>query len=558
MKRIVSVCLPHWPIERLRAAERRVHLTRATPPDARVAPFALVEASHRGVRLMSVNAAAVAEGLRAGDALADARAVLPTLAVADARPQADKAGLRQLARWLGRYGLARNAYGIAMDAGSGSGSRIRCYGLWVDIAGVAHLYGGERALVDDLSANLARFGLTARIGLADTLGAAHALAWYGSGRAIAPHGELAAALAPLPVAALRLDRARVQLLSRLGFKQIGALAAVPRLSLEKRFRSSQDGQRVLLRLDQALGLRAEPRRPLLEPPVLTVRQSFAAPLISAEALEHETAAVVATFCARLDAERLGVQAVRLTLYRSDGTACEVASAFSRAVRTPEHILRLLREKLGALDLGFGVDLLTVDAVRTSRIAGEQTSLSGEHMDGASVRTAALIDRLVNRLGSERITRLCLRASHIPERSCVRIAALCAPPDDPTRAALKGAVVTTSPAPALLLATPEPIAVLAEVSAGAPRRFTWRRLVHRVVRAEGPQRIAPEWWLELAPGSQTRPRDYYRLEDEAGARFWVFRAGDETHGDEAHNDDTHDDDTIVDRAPPAWFLHGLLA
>jgi protein ImuB len=522
------------------AAERRFQPTRSPLPEASTKPLVLVEGGQRGLRIMSVNAAAEAAGVRAGDALADARAVLPSLAVRDTRAQADKAALRKLAHWLGRYGIARNAYGVALE--TGSGQRIRCYGLWVDIAGVAHLYGGERVLLADLAARLARFGLTARLGLADTLGAAHALAWYGSGCSIAPAGDMTEVLAPLPVAALRLDRARVHLLSRLGFKQIGALTGVPRLSLEKRFRSSQDGQRVLLRLDQALGLRAEPRRPLIEPPVLTVRQSFAAPLISSDALEHETAALVGTFCTRLEAQNVGTQAVRLTLYRSDGTTCQVVAAFSRAVRSTDHIFRLLREKLSGVDLGFGVDLMTLDAVRTQQIACDQATLTAGGCVTHVGRNADLVDRLVNRLGSSRVTRLAARASHRPERRSVRVEALAAGPCDFAGSPARAVAVSAAP-PAFLLAVPEAITVLAEIPTGAPARFIWRRLAHRVVRAEGPQRIAPEWWLELVPGSRTRPRDYYRVEDDAGARFWVFRDGDYSSADDV---------------PPAWFVHGLVA
>lgn len=455
---------------------------------------------------------------------------------------ADREDLRRLAFWIGRYGIMRNAYGLVAE--SPSRHLLRCYGLWVDISGVGHLYGGEAALLADMTGRLEQLGLTARVGLADTLGAAHALAWHGRPSGIAEPGETLQSIAHLPVAALRLDRALVHLLQRLGFRDIGALARIARAALERRFRSPEESGRVLHRLDQALGNRAEPRRPLVEPAVLGVQQSFAEPLITAQTLETAIEALVAVFCAKLDAAGVGVQAARVVFYRCDGTAGEVAIALSRATRAQGHLLQLLGEKLGGLDLGFGVDLVSIDALRIEKTAFIQQSLTDGSARMKSARGAELVDRLVNRLGNGHLYRLQPQASHLPERSQRRSQVLAVSPEpDPSSNRPEGHVVSVR-RPALLLATPEPIAVIAEIPEGAPRRLIWRRVTYAITRAQGPERIEAEWWRQLWPHPGGRSRDYYTLEDAAGARFWVFREG--RYDDEA------------DENAPTWFVHGVFA
>ncbi len=528
MRRIVSVWLPRWPIERLIRAE-----PAAVPHEA---ALALVEAGSHGIRITAVNAKAEAEGVRVGQALADARAGLPALLSRAAEPRADRLALLRLARWCGRYGPNR----------SGDGTD----GLWIDVTGVAHLYGGEERLIADLCARLSRFGLTVRAGLADTLGAAHALARF-SAYAIAPAGETEPRLAALPVEALRLSPETVLLLQRLGLRRIGQLYHLPRAALQRRFRSSATAEAVLARLDQALGVRPEPRRPLGEPPALFVQRAFADPLVSPEGLQAETARLSEELCASLDARALGARRIALSLYRADGTVAQVRAGLSFPCRVPEHLMALLQEKLPQLDAGFGVDALVLAASHVEARSAEQAAL-GPRLGGEGAGDPArLIDRLTNRLGSGRVHRLEPRASHIPERAQARIPALCvarAAPKDADRkknAADKDvsyAPPAGPPRPPFLLASPEPIRVIAEVPEGPPARFTWRRVERRVARAQGPQRLAPEWWREIGsePGSKLgRTRDYYRLEDEGGAGYWVFREG------------------LYGRAePPSWFLHGL--
>lgn len=555
MRRIASVWLPMWPIERMRR-----HTPSAVPDDA---PLALVESGARGIRITAVNVTAARHGVAVGSALADARAALPGLLSRLAEPEQDRAALLRLARWCGRYGPACNTDGDD--------------GLWIDVTGVAHLFGGEETLLGDLVRRMARFRLTARVGLAGTLGTAHALARYGSPRraqaphAIAPPGAERDALAALPVEALRLDGETALLLKRLGLRRIGQLYALPRATLERRFSSEASSRSkanagarlaaaVLVRLDQALGTREEPRAALRDPPALSRRCSWSEPLISSEALENETAALASGLCSLLEEAGLAATRIRLTLYRADGTIAEIGAGLSRPSRDPVHMMRLLAEKLASVDAGFGIDVAALDALSVEPLDAGQARLGHDRSQSSEAGIAALVDRLANRLGSGCVTSLAPVESHIPERAERRMAAGGA---SSSRVRSKGGgegqkQAHAQPAllrPPFLLAEPEPITVMAEVPEGPPRRFTWRRMLHRIVKAEGPERIAPEWWRALEgvgtrradgerqkPSSQMRPRDYYAIEDESGARFWVFREG-------LYQSAAED-------GPPRWFLHGI--
>jgi len=519
MKRIVSVWLPLWPIERMARAQPSL------VPDE--APFALVETGMHGIRITAVNGHAAEHGVRIGQALADARAALPQLLTHPADRRRDRAALLLLARWCGRYGPNRNISGED--------------GLWIDVTGVAHLYGGETRLLHDLVQRLSRFGLTVRVGLADTLGAAHALARYAPSPAIAPAGSGKTHLSKLPVEALRLAPDTVLLLQRLGLKRIGDLYGLPRAALQRRFRSAKGVEAVLTRLDQALGLREEPCRPLVEPPALFVHRAWADPLISAGQLEAETQKLAKDLSVHLAARGLGARRLCLSLYRADGTVAEARAGLSSPSWNAKHMAALIGEKLTALDAGFGIDAMVFAAVQVERPPERQGTISARLSGGVRTEATELVDRLVNRLGSERVSRMAPRASHVPERAISRIPALAGMPE------LSWALPTGPQRPALLLDHPEPIRVLAEVPEGAPARFTWRRVEHRIVRAEGPQRIAPEWWDEIAV-KKSDTRDYYRIEDEGGAGYWVFREGlygrTETIGGEDEG--------------PRWFMHGLFA
>jgi protein ImuB len=506
-------------------------------------PLALVESGVHGLTITAVNDVAARAGIAPGTALSDVRAAHPTLVSRAAEPENDRIALLKLARWAGRYGLSRHIDGSD--------------GLWIDITGVAHLFGGEKNLLDDVTRRLSAFGVPAQAGLADTLGAAHGLARFGctprAAWALAAPHRTREAIGSLPVEALRLDVPRVLLLKRLGLRRIGQLYDIPRESLARRFRSSDMAAAVLQRLDQALGLAEELRRPMQTPPVLSVARAFAEPLISSDALEGIAGELAAELAAALAAKDLGARMIQLSFYRADGTAGTATATMSTPCREASHMLGLLKEKFANMDAGFGIDLLRLDALRV----GKRNALQNGFAEPASVSfrdPAALVDRLANRFGSGALTMLRPRESHIPERAEIRRPAL------ETLVAMKSsrlAGVSPWPSPqgsrkgplrpAFLLRRPEPITVIAEVPDGPPARFTWRRVEHRVARAEGPERIAPEWWRTLyldAGKRQPRPRDYYRVEDHDGAAYWLFRHG--LYGGEKES------------APLSWYLHGLFA
>lgn len=536
-------------------------------------PFALVDAVRGALRITAVNARARGGGVRVGQGLADARAVLPGLATRPAQPVRDHAGLVTLARWAGRYGPQRHVDGVD--------------GVWIDATGVAHLYGGEERLAGDLYARLSRLGLTARIALAGTLGAAYALARFSTCAAqpvrCVEEGDTAAALAPLPVAALRVDAEMVLLARRLGLKRIGDLYGLPRTSLGRRFRSDRMAEALLERLDAALGHAGELRAGLAEPPRLSVERSFAEPLISMDGLVAAVGELTHELAALLAAQGLGLRRGQLVLSRADGSAAYVVIGTAAATGDGRHLLALLAPKLDTVDAGFGIDALRLEAMVAEPLAAQQTTLGMEHRGdsggpvGAFVVTAErctalehLTDRLANRLGSNQVLVMAPAARHLPEHAVIERGAL-------AQDRRRGLVPSSDPAfdsrhrialrPALLLERPEPIAVMAEVPDGPPLRFTWRRVEHRVATAAGPERIAPVWWRSLPrlPGrcdeaeeepavaalgeravraSVPRTRDYYQIEDREGGRYWVFREG--LYG-EGEQDE-----------PPRWFLHGVFA
>jgi len=548
---MVSVWLPALPIERL----KRMRNGTPFPVDR---PFALVGSEDRGLALTALNAAAMRAGLIPGMGLADARAICPLLLTTPAEPEKDAACLLALARWSGRYSPSLNVDGDD--------------GLWLDVSGVPHLFGGTRALLAGMAKRFARLGFSARLALAETLGGAHALARYGRvSSLIVPQGKIAEVLAPLPVEALRLDSDITRLLKRLGLKRIGQLYDLPRTSLERRFHSREAAEAVLHRLDQALGRREEPRNPLLPAPDYAARLPFPEPLITHEGVVAGLNHLAEKLCQALSLARRGARRLSLTLYRADGTSAIIDTGLSAPSREPTHLARLFADRVEAIDVGFGVDLIVLAALATEPLLPAQTAFTKSDDRG---RQEPLIDRLASRLSGAAVRRLLSRESHIPERA------------QETRSALAGASPWSEPSsakpprPCLLLAEPEPVDVLAEIPEGPPARFIWRRVTRRVVKAEGPERIAPEWWLALvtpSPGKgeggdghrpssgggptasmigsdphpgpppfrgrerRARPRDYYRIEDEDGRRYWVFRAG--LYGDSGTD-------------LPAWYLHGV--
>ncbi len=512
MAPMVSVWLPAWPIERLKRESKG-------KPCWDDRPFVMVGTEERGLVLTALNAAASGAGLYPSLGLADARAICPHLRTAPADPNGDSESLLALARWSSRYSPSLNVDGKD--------------GLWLDLAGIPHLFGGERALLADIARRLAHLGFSARIALAETLGGAHALARFArSSPTIVPAGKLGKALAPLPVEGLRLAEETTRLLKRLGLKRIGQLYDLPRPSLERRFHSREVAEAVLNRLDQALGRREELRIPLFSAPEYTATLPFPEPLITHEGIISALDHLARRLGTALALARRGARRIMLSIYRADGSSAVIEAGLSAPARDPGHLSRILQDRVGAVDVGFGVDSMILGALCTEPLLPAQTSFAKSEDRG---QQGPLIDRLANRLRGGAVRRLLPSDSHIPERAQALRSALASASLWPEQATSK------PPRPVLLLAKPELLEVLAEVPEGPPARFTWRHVTRRVVKAEGPERIEPEWWREIGRSSGSRTRDYYRIEDNEGHRYWVFREG--LYQDSA------------DRTP-CWYLHGV--
>ena len=505
MRRVVSLFLPTWPTDRLRR-----HGRAAWPVQQ-----PLVTRAHDGRRtvIAAADAAARALGLRPAMPLAHAMALVPDLLVADADPEGDRRALSDLAAWCLCWSPL-----TAPDPPDG---------VWIDATGCAHLHGGERRMLDALVGRLAAVGLSARAGLADTPGAAHALARHSAGTVtvVAP-GAQADALALLPLGALRIPGETADSLRRLGLDLIGQLHAAPRGPLARRF-----GDALLLRRDQALDRAAEPIRPVLPPGTVSVRRAFVEPISTAEAFATVILALVGEACTVLEARGAGARTLDLVFERVDSSAQAVRVGTARPVRDPMHLARLLDERIETVDPGFGVEAMQLALPLIEPLAPVQRDSGLDGRAGEAADIAALIDRLSNRLGAGRVYRVAPVESDVPERAVAAVPPL-APAD--------GRGWTTPwPRPARLLPRPEPVDAVGLLPDHPPRWFTWRRVRHVVVRADGPERIAGEWWRR--PGERVAVRDYWAVEDEDGCRFWLFRRGDG-----------------LDSATGSlsWFLHGF--
>ena len=493
--------MPHLAIERWAK-------TSGASADARVA---LVEEGPHGQLVGAVTEAARSAGARPGMRLTDARALDPGLIAVPADGDGDRALVERLTRWAARWSPL-----VEVDGADS---------LRLDATGVAHLFGGEAGLARDIEARFAGLGLTARVAVAATAGAAWGLARYATDQ----RGDGLEAVAPLPVAALRLPPNVVRTLERLGLKTIGALVGVPRRSLARRFREADNP---LDALDRMLGRKPEPLTAAPVDPQPRALLQLAEPVADPSAAAQALALLVPDLVRQLEARRLGARRLVLAGYRVDGAVEVAAAACAIATREPRHLLRLLADKTDTLDPGFGFDAFALEAWLCEPLDPAQDGLVGG--PPPAIEVARLVDRLSVKLGADKVRRPVRHASHVPERANGwRRAVEEEPSTRPSPASGRG-----GSRPQRLLDVPEVIAVIYATPEGLPRRFVWRRVVHDVARAEGPERIAPEWWRERGTA---RLRDYYRVEDREGRRFWIYREG--LFGDGRGGD-------------PLWFMHGL--
>lgn len=508
-RRIMAIWCAHLSIDRWRLCEG---CAPGEGPDAE--PHALITETAHGPRIAAINPAAAQAGVRRDALLADARAVCPSLATSPADPAGDLAFLEALALWAQRWGPWS-----AIDPPDG---------LIVDVTGVAHLFGGEASLLADAVLRLSARGLGVRTAIAPTAGAAWALAHFGPQPAIMQPGD---SLDDLPVAALRLDPAVNLLLRRLGLKRIGDLGGVERPALARRFRNRHNpAANPLIRLDQLMGRVPEPLLPVIAHEVPLVQRRLMEPIRHRDLLDRVMADLAQDMARLLEARGEGARRLEAGLWRVDGEVLVRRLELASASRDGAHIVRLFAARLDDVEAGFGIELVRLRAPWCEPVALSQRDFeaaSEEH--GTSL--AACIDRLVVRLGEGAVRRPVPHASHMPER-----AQRWQPPLEPQP--VSQGELAFHDRPLKLLDRAEQIAVIYASPDGLPRRFSWRGKLHDIARAEGPERIAPEWWRER---STARLRDYYRIEDEAGRRYWIYRAG--LAGDGRGG-------------APEWYLQGL--
>ncbi len=504
MKRIICIWLPNWPMTRL-----FLSTPDCAAPDK---PLAIIATTGSKRQVSAINAAALKRGVMPGQRLTDAKAILPDLVTVAADPEADEAARTALSRWAQRFtpSTAANPPG----------------GLWLDITGCARVWGGERRLVETLLHQLEKRGIPCRAAVADTFGAAWAFARRAERYHILPQGGHRDLLPGLPLKALRLSHETQAGLRRLGLKTIREVMALPRTTLTGRFED------LLPRLDQALGDAPETVAFAQPPTQWFETLTFADFIMTPEDLQRATAALAKKLCRRLGEAGLGGRRFEAGFFGADNSIQHVTVATSLANRDAPGIAKLLSAKLETIDPGFGIEVVTLRASRIEALPERQITMDAQA--GDRIALSPLIDKLGNRLGFGNVWRFALQESHWPERSVTRTAPLADP---------SGRVWQSGAArPIRLLSRPELIDVTASIPDNPPRQFRWRRVLRKIRRAEGPERIAPEWWQEPEGGKPRQVRDYYRIEDESGARFWVYREGLYVNG----------------APPPRWFIHGFLA
>jgi protein ImuB len=494
-----------WPTDRF----RRKSGDAAPPPEA---PLVLIGRDGRRRVVLAADAAARAAGLRVGMPASKAQALVPNLAIHDAEPEADEMALERLALWT----LRRYAPIVATDPPDG---------IVIDTTGADHLHGGEAAMLAEMVQRLAAACITARAAVADSWGAAHALARFGTrATTVIPFGDTAQAVLPLPVAALRLPTATIDSLRRLGFETIADLAATPRASLALRF-GPEPGRR----LDQVFGRVSEPIEPIRPKEIVEVRRNFAEPIGAAETIARYTGKLAAELCAKLETRGQGARRLDLLFFRVDNRIEAIRVGTAMPVRDVKRLTRLLTDKIETIDPGFGIELMRLAATVAEPLRAKQMISSLAEAPEPDV--SDVIDILANRVGEDRLYRFAPVQSDVPERSVQRIAPMA--PD--TGEGWPG----HWPRPSRLLPRPEPIETVALLPDHPPATFTWRGVRRRVKRADGPERVFGEWWKRDAELAAVR--DYFQVEDENGERYWVYRAGD---GEDAAT------------GSHKWFMHGI--
>jgi len=520
-RRYLTIWLPFLSADRLRMQDQGGPAGGGSPPDAAPqAPLVLVARVKGALRLCAVDSAAQRRGIVPGLTLADARVRQPDLLVADMDEEADRHWLDRLAHRCIRWSPLVTI--VPPD------------GITLDITGAEHLFGGEASLMMQVEETFAGMGMTVRLAAATTPQAAQALA---------RHGLLSAkderhAIRSLPVTALGLDADAALALCRAGLKTIGNVADRPSAVIAARF-----GMEAVTALHRLLGEELTPIAPLAPRAPLRFERRFAEPIGHRASIAACFADLLREAAGALEQRALGGRCFVLTLFRSDGQRHRLEIETGLPTRDPALVLRLFDERIAALadplDPGFGYDSIGLSLLAAEPLGTSQPGLDGQGNGGAAL--AELIDKLSTRLGADSLRRLVPRDTHIPEQAQLALPAN----HSPVPVSWPHPVAGEPPLrPLFLFDPPQPVEVIAEVPDGPPHRFRWRRKLHEVRLYEGPERIVSQWWRRKGgenTGQGGLTRDYYRIEDARGRRYWIFRHG-----------------LYSEKTNPGWYLHGLFA
>ena len=480
-------------------------------PELKELPFAFVAPDHGRMMVTAVSSMAQAEGVKVGMRAADAKAICPTLEALDDKPGRTLQLLKGLGAWCIRYSPLVMVDDFSMD------------GLLMDVSGCAHLWGGEKSYIKEIVSRFKSKGYLVRMAMADTPGAAWAIARYGTITPLIPSGGHTDALLPLPPEALRLNMDILAKLQKLGFKQIKSFAGMPRSVLRRRF-----GEDLLLRLGQALGTIDEPLQALQLPVQYQERLPCLEPIRTRGGIEVAIQRLLQQLCLHLQNDGKGLRTAVLTCYRIDGQVVQVAIGTSQATHSVSHLFQLFQLKIDQIRPALGIELFVLEAPQVNEVRpGQEVIWTGKPgLDDQSV--SRLLDRVAGKVGVQAIRRYVPAAHYWPERSLKQALNITEKPLTEWR--------IDQPRPTELLSRPEPIQVMALVPDHPPVFFIYKGVKHQVIKADGPERIEREWWLDSG-----EHRDYYQVEDEMGQRYWLFRSG--------HYDDN---------GRYKWFIHGFFA
>ncbi|MHC2215776.1 Y-family DNA polymerase [Rhizobium leguminosarum] len=501
MPRVVSIFFPDLPTDRIRRVDPAIPVEEA---------IAVISKSGSKRCVSAADAAARKVGLHVDIPAAKAQALFQGLRMIDADPAADAAALERITMWA----LSQYSPIVAVDPPDG---------IVMDTEGADHLQGGEERMLTSIANRFRAKGLTTRVAIADTWGAAHACARaINRETVIVPSGETIRAVERLPISLLRLPEKIVSDLRTLGFRSIGELSATPRAPLALRF-----GPEVGRRLDQMFGSVFEPIDPIRSPELVEVSRAFAEPIGAPETINKYVGRLVVQLVAELQRRGLGVRRTDLIVEKVDGTRQAIRAGTAKPVRDVAWLTKLFRDRTEKIEPGFGIEKLTLVAVMSEPLEEKQKTSS--LVDDEDADITPLIDVFGNR--GQRVFRVAPVASDVPERSVQRIAAV-------------GEEVTAGwvhhwRRPVRLLARPDQIEAIALLPDHPPASISWRGKRHRVKRADGPERVFGEWWMR--DSELEAVRDYFVVENESGERYWIFRSGDGIDPETGSH---------------KWFMHGI--